>query len=88
MRLGDPEIGEQLTNRVRDHRTTAIGMNGQLALPDILPHAGLGNQVLGLRGQLPVGHHPTHIVPAEDIQDLVQVVIGPRCRPFEIGDVP
>src|SRR5215216_2013085 len=33
-------------------------------------------------------HHPAHDIAAKDIQDDVEVEVGPFFRPFELGDIP
>ena len=66
----------------------AVGMRGELSRIDSLPAAGLRDELLGqggalLRGQQPAGH-----VAAEDVQEHVEVVVGPLHRAEQLGDVP
>jgi len=45
-------------------------------------------QSLRREGVLPASHHPAHHVTTVDVDDHVQVVIGPLGRTVELGDVP
>jgi len=35
-----------------------------------------------------MGHHPSHHVPAEDVDDHVEIIVRPLYRPLEFRDVP
>ncbi len=59
-----------------------------MAFENPLLAAAFGDQALGQRRRLSQGDHPADDVAAEDVQDDVQIVIGPRGRPLELGDVP
>jgi hypothetical protein len=43
---------------------------------------------LGEGGALPTRHHPAGDVAAVDVEDDVEVVVGPLHRPQQLGDVP
>ena len=88
VRLGDAEIGEQERHRLGGHRRAAVGVDGQLVTPDALLGAGLADQHLGQRGGFAAGDHPADDVAGEDVQDHVQVVVGPLRRAAQLGDVP
>ena len=54
-----------------------MGMDGQTAGNDCLFLAGIGDQQWGqLRGFAP-GHHPSDHVPAEDVEDDVEMKVSP-----------
>ena len=58
--------------------------------PRLMPclRAGRGDQLLGQDGGLAGGDHPADGIPAEDVEDHVQVVVGPLRRAVQLGDVP
>src|ERR1035437_2304474 len=56
--------------------------------PDVLFRATLLDQPLGQFGALPHRDHPAGDVAAEDIEDYVEVEVGPLGRPQQFGDVP
>ena len=49
---------------------------------------GLGDELLGQVGAFARGDHPADHVAAEDVEDHVEVEVGPLGRPQELGDVP
>ena len=55
-------------------------MQSQLILLDPMLVTAFTNQFLGQAGRFAVGHHPAHRLAAEDVQDHVQVVVGPLSR--------
>lgn len=63
-------------------------MDRQLTRLDAVPQAGFTDQVLGQGIRFLVGNHPTHHVTAENVDDLVEVVVGPFRRSVQLGDVP
>ena len=86
--LGDAEVGEQERDRLGGHRGAAVGVDGQLVAADALLGAGLADQHLGQGGGLAGGDHPADDVAGVDVQDHVQVVVGPLRRAAQLGDVP
>jgi hypothetical protein len=50
--------------------------------------AGLGNQCAGKGGKFPVGHHPPHYITAVNVEDDIEVVVGPLYRTLELRDIP
>ena len=52
-------------------------MNGQLVGRDVLALATLGDQHLGQGGALLAGQEPADHIAAEDIEQDVEVVVGP-----------
>ena len=86
--LGDAQVGEQQRDRLGGHRGAAVGVDGQLAAGDALLGAGRRDELLGQGGGLAGGDHPADGVPAEDVQDHVQVVVRPLRRAVQLGDVP
>ena len=48
----------------------------------------LFHQLTGKGGKFPVRHHPSHHIAAEDIENDIEVVIGPLCRSLKFGNIP
>jgi hypothetical protein len=86
--LRDAEVGVQMRNRLRGHRRPAVSVDGKLAGGDSLPLASLFDELLGERCALAVGDHPADDVAAEDVEDDVQVQVGPLRRAKQLRDVP
>ena len=63
-------------------------MDGELPVGDILLDARLLDEALCKGGAFTMGHHPADHITAEDVQDDVEVKIGPLYRPFEFCDIP
>ena len=63
-------------------------MQGQLVSGHALIGNGVGDQSLGECSPLGPGQHPPNGVAAEDIQDHVEVVVGPLLGTVQLGDVP
>src|SRR5450759_1441057 len=81
----DPEVGEQQGDRLGRHRAAPVGVQGQLVAADVLLGAGLADQRLGQRRGLPGGDHPADDVAGVDVQDHVQVEVGPLGRAVQFG---
>src|SRR6266702_4474480 len=88
MSLGDSQIGEHQRHRFGGHRGAPVGVHRELSAPDRLLFRARLDQLLGERCRLPVRHHPAHHVTAEDVQEHVQVEVGPLRRAQELGDIP
>jgi hypothetical protein len=63
-------------------------MDGQLIWLDALFGARLGDQLLGQLGAFSFGDHPAHHVAAEDVQDDIEIEVGPLARAVKLGNVP
>src|SRR6202022_1413781 len=85
--LGDAEAGQQQRDRLGGHRGAPVGVDAQLPAGDALLGAGRGDELLGQGGGLAGGDHPAHGVAGVDVQDHVQVVVGPFRRAVQFGDV-
>ena len=86
--LGDAEIGEQQGHRLGLHRGAAVGVEHQRPGSDSLLFDGVGDQPPGQLCRLAMGDHPTHHVAAVDVEDDVEVVVGPLRGAEQLGDVP
>ena len=76
-RSRDPKVGEQLRGALARHRCPAVGVQGEHLRLHALFVAGFLNQTAGEGRVLPVCHHPTDDVTAEDVEQDVEVVVGP-----------
>ena len=63
-------------------------MDQKLSRLDQLFLHGLFNQFTGKDGEFSVGHHPAHHIAAEDVQNDIEIIIGPLLRSFQFGDIP
>src|SRR5713226_4897193 len=88
MGAGDAEVGEELSSGLRDHRRAAVSMDGELARRDVLLLAGFPDEPLSQACALVGRHHPADDVAAEDVEDHVQMEVGPLDRALEFRDVP
>lgn len=88
MASGDIEVHQQRGHRLGSHARAAVGMQRQGAGLDIVPGHALGDQLLGQLCALALGDQPAHDVPAEDVEDHVEVVAAPLDGPLELREIP
>src|ERR1019366_8578698 len=65
-----------------------VGMQGELSWWNVLFYTALLDQSLGQFRAFLHRHHPASDVPAEDIEDHVEVEVRPLGRSEQFGDVP
>ena len=63
-------------------------MKRERAWLDGVAREGVVDQPLGQDRRFLMRHHPAHHVPAEDVQDHVEVELGPLRRSQQFGHVP
>jgi len=63
-------------------------MHTELTRADILLGAGFFNKLLSKDARFSMRDHPTHHIAAEDVQDHVEVEVGPLSRPEQLSDIP
>ena len=63
-------------------------MDGQLAVADVLVGDGLVQEPPSQGGGLSFGDHPADRVAAVDVQDRVQLVVGPFGRAEQFREIP
>src|SRR5450759_2373678 len=85
MALLDPEVGEQEGDRLAAHRCPPVGMGGELPGLDALLLGRLGDEALGEDGALPCGDHPAGHVARKDVEDHVDLVVGPLGRTTQLA---
>ena len=88
MRLGHPQIYEQLGHALAGHRRAPVGMDCELFAPHLMGEAGRKDQFPRKFRALALGHYPADDKAAEDVKKDVQAVIAVFDRPFELGNVP
>ena len=86
--LGHSDISHELGYGLGFHCRASIRMDGELAGLDSLFGARLFDELPGQSGAFTMGHHPADHITAEDVQDDIEVKIGPLYRPFELCDIP
>ena len=88
MCLGHAKVGEQEGYRLGGHRAAAIGVHGKSARGDLLLRGRLADERPGELCRFTLLHGPADDVAAEDVEDGVEVVVGPGGWALELGDVP
>ena len=78
--LGDAEVGHQKGDGFGGHGRAAVGMNVELAGLDFLFLQVSAMSCLASSGLSRVGHHPADDVAAEDVEDDVEIEVGPLGR--------
>ena len=85
---GDPEGCHELADSAARHRRTAVGMDRELVGANLLLDRGLAKEPLGKVLAFTMGEHPADDISAVDVDDDVEVEIGPFLGPEELRDVP
>ena len=86
--LGHAKGGQELRHGLGSHGCPAVAVDRQLITADALLDERLANQSFGEMLGFPAGQHPSHDVPAVDVEDDVEVVVGPLRRSEQLRDVP
>ena len=63
-------------------------MENQLIPVDSLFVTAFTNQRLGQTCRFTIGHHPAHNLATENVENHVQVEVGPLPRPLELCTIP
>ena len=77
VRAGDAEIGEQEGGGLGLHGPATIGMQGELAGRHLVLGEGVLEQRLEEGGAFAIGDAPADHAVAEDVEDDVEVEVGP-----------
>jgi len=86
--FGDAEVSEEKGDGMRAHGGAAIGMDGEFPRADVL-FAGSGvDQAFGEFSAFAAGDHPPDDKTAEDIEDDVEIEVGPFGRAMEFSEIP
>ena len=80
--LGHPKGCQQLRHGLGSHGWTSVAVDRQLIAVDPFFDERLANQSFGEMLRFPVSKHPSHDVAAVDVEDHVEVVVGPLCGRF------
>lgn len=88
MGFGDAQVGQEKGNGFGAHGGAAVGVKGELSEGDVLFEGGVADQTFGQLSALPQGHHPAGDIAAEDIEDDIEIEIGPLGGAMEFGDIP
>ena len=88
VRLGDAEVGQHQGGGLGLHGAAAVGVEGQLAGRHGVLGEGVIEQRLEQGGALGIGDAPADDPAAEDVEDDVEVEVGPFRRSHQLCDVP
>ena len=86
--LGHAEIGQEQGDGLASHRAAPIRVDGELAWFNALLATALADETTSELGAFSVSQHPARHVAGEDVQDDVEVVVGPLDRTTKFRDVP
>ena len=86
--LGHAEISQEKSHRLTSHRAATIRVDGELLGFNVLLATALGDEAFRERGTFSLCQHPANHVAREDIEDDVEVVIGPLDGAAKLGDIP
>jgi len=85
--LGEAQVGQK-GDWLGSHDPAAVRMDVELAGGDLVFANGLLDELLGQFGGFPMGDHPAGDVAAEDVEDDIEIEVGPLGRTQQFGDVP
>jgi len=88
MRTGDAEVAEQQRGGLGFHRSTAIGMQGQLAWGYMVFRYGIVEQSFEQNGTFRIRDTPTDHAAAVDVEDHIKIEVAPFGRAFQFRDIP
>jgi hypothetical protein len=83
-----PRIGEQQGGCLGLHRAAAIGMQGELAWRHVVFGDGVVEQRPEQHGAFGIGDTPADGAAAEDVEDDIEIEVGPFGWPHQFGDIP
>ena len=82
--FGDAEIGEQQCRGLGAHRTATVGVQSELALRRGMFGSGVLEQAANRVALSRVGDTPADDPPAEDVDDDVEIEVGPFGGPISL----
>ena len=88
MGLGNSEVSQEQTHGLAPHRAATVRVKGELVGFNVLLATALGDEALGERGTFSVSQHPANHVAGEDVEDDVEVVVGPLGGATKLRDIP
>src|SRR4051812_4579574 len=88
MRFGHAEVGQLESQGLAGHRRSIVGMNEELAFPDALSRDALPNKLLGQFCGFALSHHPADDKAAEQVEDYVEIKVGPLGRTAQFRNIP
>jgi hypothetical protein len=86
--LGDAEIGHEEGHRLGRHDPATVGVDVELTGGNLVLANGLLNELLGQFRALPMHDHPADGIATEDVEDDIEIEIGPFGRTQQFGNVP
>ena len=88
VRFGDTKVGQHQGRRLGLHGAAAVGVEGQLTGRDGVLFDGVIEQCLEQAGALGIGDAPADDPAAEDIENDVEIEVGPFRRSRQLRDLP
>src|SRR4029453_2758521 len=88
VRLGHAEVGEQERDGLALHRRTAVRMELELTELNAMLRACLGDETLGEGRALMWRERPADDAAAEDVENHVEIEVGPLSWAQQLRDVP
>jgi len=88
MRTDDAEVAEQQRGGFGFHRSTTIGMQGQLARSHMVFRYGIVEQNFEQHGAFRIHDTPADHTAAVDIEDHIKIEVAPFGRTFQFRDIP
>ena len=88
VRLGYAEVGQEQGDGLASHRAAAVCVDGELVGFDVLLEAALADETTGELGAFSPSQHPPGHVPGEDVENHVEVKVGPLDRAAQLRYVP
>ena len=88
MGLGHAEITQEQSHGLASHRAATIRVHGELVWFNVLLATALGDEALRERGTFSVSQHPANHVAGKDVEDDVEVVVGPLDGATKLRYIP
>ncbi len=88
MGFGDAQVGEHHGGGLGFHRGAPVGMQGELAGGHVVPGDDVLKQLLEQAGVFGVRDTPSDDAAAEDVDDDVEIKVGPLNGAHQLCDVP
>ena len=88
MGLGNSEVSQEQSHGLASHRAATVRVKGELVGFNVLLATALGDEALRERRTFSVSQHPANHVAGEDVEDDVEVVVGPLDGATKLRNIP
>ena len=86
--LGNSEVSQEQSHGLASHRAATVRVKGELVGFNVLLATALGDEALRERRTFSVSQHPANHVAGEDVEDDVEVVVGPLDGATKLRNIP